>query len=812
MRVHELAKELGVNTKVIMDLLASMKVQAKSHSSTLDEATVERVRRRVKGHVEAKPAEPGRVATTPSGERILGMRKIVLPPPPPEPPAADSTTVDTPAIGTAPAKPASVEPPVKAKPALPEIRVVPRPVAPPAEHLHPASPPKVTSRDAKPAMRPAAAAPGTMAPPRPPVKPGPPRREGPPRPMPPRAPVQPPPPSAAPAPAVTPPRERIPKIKERIPPPPPPEPVAPPPVVPAEIEVAGPITVGELAAKLGLGGGDVVKRLLEQGVLAGINQQIGVDVAAKVADALGSKIRRPEPAAAGAALSAPRRLERAKDDAAVPRSPVVTVMGHVDHGKTSLLDVIRQTDVATREFGGITQHIGASTVEVGGKRIVFIDTPGHEAFTTLRARGAQVTDIAVLVVAADDGVMPQTVEAINHAKAAGVPVIVAINKVDLPQANPDRVKQQLSDLGLVPEDWGGDTVTLPVSARTQKGIKELLELILLVSDMQELRANPARPARGTIVEARLDRGRGPVATVLVQEGTLRIGDAVVAGSSYGRVRAMTSERGERVSEATPATPVEVVGLNDVPTAGDLLEVVADDKLAKAVAEERRERQRAVEAAALRPGGEEAGAAEGPKELRIILKADAHGSVEALTSALERLAVPEVKVTVMHAAVGNVTESDVMLAAASRAVIIGFNIRPEPQVRKMAEQEHVDILSHRVIYEAIDDVTKRVRGLLAPKRREVSLGQAEVRKTFTISKTGTVAGCYVTAGVITRTASVRVIRDGVVVHEGKIASLRRFKDDAREVTEGFECGIALERFGDIKVGDILEAFEIREEPA
>ena len=812
MRVHELAKELGVNTKVIMDLLASMKVQAKSHSSTLDEATVERVRRRVKGHVEAKPAEPGRVATTPSGERILGMRKIVLPPPPPEPPAADSTTVDTPAIGTAPAKPASVEPPVKAKPALPEIRVVPRPVAPPAEHLHPASAPKVASRDAKPAMRPAAAAPGTMAPPRPPVKPGPPRREGPPRPMPPRAPVEPPPPSAAPAPAVTPPRERIPKIKERIPPPPPPEPVAPPPVVPAEIDVAGPITVGELAAKLGLGGGDVVKRLLEQGVLAGINQQIGVDVAAKVADALGSKIRRPEPAAAGAALSAPRRLERAKDDAAVPRSPVVTVMGHVDHGKTSLLDAIRQTDVATREFGGITQHIGASTVEVGGKRIVFIDTPGHEAFTTLRARGAQITDIVVLVVAADDGVMPQTVEALNHAKAAGVPVIVAINKVDLPQANPDRVKQQLSDLGLVPEDWGGDTVTIPVSARTQKGIKELLELILLVSDMQELRANPARPARGTIVEARLDRGRGPVATVLVQEGTLRIGDAVVAGSSYGRVRAMTSERGERVAEATPATPVEVVGLNDVPTAGDLLEVVADDKLAKAVAEERRERQRAVEAAALRPGGEEAGAAEGPKELRIILKADAHGSVEALTSALERLAVPEVKVTVMHAAVGNVTESDVMLAAASRAVIIGFNIRPEPQVRKMAEQEHVDILSHRVIYEAIDDVTKRVRGLLAPKRREVSLGQAEVRKTFTISKTGMVAGCYVTAGVITRTASVRVIRDGVVVHEGKIASLRRFKDDAREVTEGFECGIALERFGDIKVGDILEAFEIREEPA
>src|SRR2546428_4361945 len=826
MRVHELAKELGVSSKGLMDLLASMKIQLKSHSSTLDEATVERVRRHVKGKAEPKSAEPARVATTPSGERILGMRKIIPPPPPPEPIVAETAAGDITLSETTQAKPAVPEPAVKVKPAAPEIRVVPRPAAPLIEHepgrptarpAQPVAPPNVTSRESRPGVRPAAAVPGTVAPARPPMRPAPPRREGPPRPLPPRAPVEPLAPAAgapapAPSPMVMPTKERPPKIKERLAPPPPPEPVAPPPVVPAEIDIAGPLTVGELAAKLGLSGGDVVKRLLEQGVLAGINQQITVEVAAKVAESFGSKVRKPESTGPAPGAAAPKRLEFAKDEAAVPRPPVVTIMGHVDHGKTSLLDAIRQTDVAAREFGGITQHIGASTMDVGGKRIVFIDTPGHEAFTTLRARGAQVTDIAVLVVAADDGVMPQTVEAINHAKAAAAPIIAAIHKADLPQANPDRVKQQLSDLGLVPEDWGGDTVTVPVSARTRQGIKELLELILLVSDLQEVRANPARAARGTILETKLDRGRGPVATVLVAEGTLRVGDAVVTGSTYGRVRAMTSDRGERLSEAAPATPVEVVGLNDVPTAGDLLEVVRDDKLAKAIAEERRERQRAAEAAALHTGGEEAPAAEGPRELRVILKADAHGSVEALTSALQRLATSEVGVRVLHAAVGNVTETDVMLAAAGRAVIIAFNIRPEPQVRKLAEQERVDILSYRIIYEAIDDVTKRVRGLTAPKHREVSLGQAEVRKTFTISKVGTVAGCMVTAGVITRAATIRVIRDGVVVHEGKIASLRRFKDDAREVTAGFECGIALERFADIKVGDILEAFEMQEVPA
>ncbi len=818
MRVHELAKELGLSSKAVTDLLASMRVQVKSHSSSLDDATVERVRRHVKGQAEPKPVEPARVAKTPSGERILGLRKIT-PPPAPEPvpevempaPAA-AVPIEVPDRGVTPAKPGGPEPVVRMRPAAPDVKAPARPPMTPAQH---SAPPKVISKESRPGIRPAAAAPGTAAPARPPVRPAPPRREAPPRPVPPRAPAEPgaaPAGAPAPAPSTTQPKERPPKIKERIPPPPPPEPIAPPPVVAPDIELAGPLTVGELAAKLGLGGGDIVKRLLEQGVLAGINQQVTVEVATKVAESFGSKARKPEPPAVPAPIAAAtRRRAVTTDEAAVPRPPVVTILGHVDHGKTSLLDAIRQTDVAAREFGGITQHIGASTVDVNGRRIVFIDTPGHEAFTTLRARGAQITDIAVLVVAADDGVMAQTVEALNHARAAGVPIIVAINKVDLPQANPDRVKQQLSDMGLVPEDWGGETVTVPISARTRQGIKELLEMILLVSDLQELRANPQRPARGTIIEARLDRGRGPVATVLVQEGTLRVGDAVVAGSVSGRVRAMTSERGERLAEATPAMPAEVVGLDDVPVAGDLLEAVRDEKLAKAIAQERRERAHAAEAA--RPAGEEPpAAAEGPKDLRVILKADAHGSVEALVASLERLATPEIRIVVLHAAVGNATESDIMLAAASRAVIIGFNIRPESQVRRMAEQEHVEILSYRVIYEAIDDIKNRVRGMMAPKRREVSLGQAEVRKTFTISKVGTVAGCYVTAGVIPRSASVRVIRDGVVVHEGKISSLRRFKDDAREVTEGFECGIALERFPDVKVGDILEAFEIREEPA
>jgi translation initiation factor IF-2 len=443
--------------------------------------------------------------------------------------------------------------------------------------------------------------------------------------------------------------------------------------------------------------------------------------------------------------------------------------------------------------------------------VVFIDTPGHEAFTALRARGARVTDIAVLVVAADDGVMPQTVEAISHARAAGVPVVVAINKVDLPAANADRVKQQLSDLGLVPEQWGGDTVTVEVSARTGRGLKELLELILLVADLHEVRANPDRPARGTVLEARLDRGRGPVATVLVQEGTLRVGDIVVVGETWGRVRAILDEAGQRLGSAVPATPAEVLGLESLPGAGDALEAVRDDKLARAVAGERQERRRAAETAA-RPAPVEEGRGEETRELRLVLKADVHGSAEALAQALARLRTAEVGLVLLHTAVGPITESDVMLAAASRGMIVGFNVRPEAAVRRLAEQENVEIRLYRIIYEALEDLGNLMRGLRPPRAQEVVLGQAEVRQTFNIPKVGTIAGCYVASGRILRGAKARLLREGAVVYEGAIASLRRFKDDAREVTEGFECGIGLERFQDIKVGDVVEAYEVQEVPA
>ncbi|MBS5585672.1 MAG: translation initiation factor IF-2, partial [Clostridiales bacterium] len=507
--------------------------------------------------------------------------------------------------------------------------------------------------------------------------------------------------------------------------------------------------------------------------------------------------------------------EDTEDDEAslVKRPPVVTIMGHVDHGKTSLLDYIRKAHVTAGEAGGITQHIGAYTVTINGETITFLDTPGHEAFTAMRARGAQVTDIAILVVAADDGVMPQTIEAINHAKAANVPTIVAINKIDKNTANADRIKQELTEYGLVAEEWGGDTIMVPVSAITGEGVDTLLEMILLVAEMQNLRANPNRKARGAIIEAQLDKGRGPVATVLIKNGTLKIGDTIVAGTAYGRVRAMVNDRGERVKAAGPSEPVEVIGFNDVPSAGDTFSAVNDDRLSRQVAEERKDKLRAAliknsSKASLDDLFSQISAGQ-TKELNLIIKADVQGSVEAVKQSLEKLSNDEVRVRVIHGGVGAITETDVMLASASNAIIIGFNVRHDNTVRDIAERENVDIRLYRVIYNAIEDVEKAMKGLLAPQYKETILGRAQVRQTFKVSGVGTIAGCYVTEGKIQRNATARLLRDNVVITEAKIDSLKRYKDDAREVGANFECGIGLERFNDIKEGDVIECFTMEE---
>ncbi|MGI6128900.1 MAG: translation initiation factor IF-2 [bacterium] len=577
-----------------------------------------------------------------------------------------------------------------------------------------------------------------------------------------------------------------------------------------EVQLPPSLTVQELATLLKRPGAQIVRLLFDRGVMAGLNQAIDYSVAAQVAEKLGFT--------ATPMLEELPTIEDVQDssDQLHERPPVVTVMGHVDHGKTSLLDAMRHTKVTAEEAGGITQHIGASVISVNGRKIVFLDTPGHEAFTSMRARGAQVTDIAILVVAADDGVMPQTVEAINHAKAANVPIIVAVNKIDKPGARPDVVKQQLTEHGLVAEEWGGDTICVPVSAKRKEGIDDILEMILLVADMQELKANPKRPAVGTIVEAELDRGRGPVATVLVQRGTLRVGDAIVAGTASGKVRAMINDKGSRVNEAGPSIPVAVLGFGEVPQAGDIVRVMPDEKVARARADAERSRLRETELQTR--GGLSLDELyqriqEGEiKELNLIVKADVQGSVEALQQALEKLSTDEVKVNAIHGGVGAITETDIMLATASNAVVVGFNVRPEGKAAQAAEADKVDIRLYRVIYDAIEDVKAAMQGMLAPKLREVTLGQAEVRDTFRVPRAGTIAGCYVLSGKILRDAQARLIRDGIVIHEGKIGSLRRFKDDVREVGSGYECGVGLATYQDIKEGDIIEAFKIEEIPA
>ncbi len=572
------------------------------------------------------------------------------------------------------------------------------------------------------------------------------------------------------------------------------------------VQIPEVVTVRELADLLRTPPNQIMAELLKRGILATINQTVPSDVALQVAEALGflAEIKSEE-------VKEEEEIE-VSEGSGEPRPPVVVVMGHVDHGKTTLLDTIRKTRVAEREKGGITQHIGASVVEMpDGRKITFLDTPGHEAFTSLRARGAQVTDIAVLVVAADDGVMPQTVEAINHAKAFNVPIIVAVNKIDKPGSDPQRVRRELSELGLIPEEWGGDTVFVDVSAKTGQNVDTLLEYILLVADLLELKANPNKPAKGTIIESKLDKQRGVVATVLVQEGTLRLGDVFVAGTTYGRVRAMFDDKGRKVREAGPSMPVEVLGFEELPMAGDQLKVVEDERKAKQIAEQRKLKKEQMEKVAKGLVLEEVfkKIQEGElKELKLILKTDTVGSLEALKKSLLELSTPEVSVRIIHGDVGGITENDVMLAKASGAVIIGFNTRPDLKAKETAETEKVDIRLYGIIYEAIEDVKKALKGMLKPVEKEVVHGSAEVRATFKIKGVGTVAGCYVLDGKILRNAKARLVRNGVVVFEGKIESLKRYKEDVQEVAKGFECGIKLKDYNDVKVGDIIECYEVK----
>ena len=578
-----------------------------------------------------------------------------------------------------------------------------------------------------------------------------------------------------------------------------------------KVEIPDEISVGELASRMKKTGASVVKELMKMGVMASLSEIIDFDTAAIVAEEMGCKVEREVVVTIEEKL-----IDTAEDreEDLEPRAPVIVVMGHVDHGKTSLLDYIRNSNVTAGEAGGITQAIGAYQVNVNDKVVTFLDTPGHEAFTAMRARGAMVTDIAILVVAADDGIMPQTVEAINHAKAAEIPIIVAINKMDLPGANPDNIKQQLTQYELLAEDWGGDTIICPISAKTGQGVEELLENVLLVAEMRELKANPNRAARGAVIEARLDKGRGPVATLLVQNGTLKQGDIIIAGTAVGRVRAMVDYRGKPVKTAGPSVPVEITGMAEVPGAGDDFYAVADERMARELAEQRKQEKKDAAAA---PAAKKVSLDDlfsqiqvgEVKELKVIVKADVQGSAEAVRQNLEKLSNDEVRVRVIHSGVGAINESDVMLASTSNAIIVGFSVRPDNVARNMIERDKVDVRLYRVIYDCIEEIESAMKGLLAPKFKEVELGRVEVREVYKITGAGVIAGCYVKEGKVVRSAQIRLVRDGVVIHEGTIASLRRFKDDVKEVATNFECGIGLEKFSDIKVGDIFEVFQMEQ---
>ena len=576
---------------------------------------------------------------------------------------------------------------------------------------------------------------------------------------------------------------------------------------PVTVKIPDEISVGELASRMKKTGAEVVKCLIKNGVMASLSDVIDFDTAAIITEELGCKVEHE------VIVTIEERLidtAEDKEEDLEPRAPVVVVMGHVDHGKTSLLDYIRHANVVSGEAGGITQHIGAYQVEVNGKPITFLDTPGHEAFTAMRARGAMITDVAILVVAADDGIMPQTVESINHAKAANIPIIVAINKMDKPEANPERIKQQLTEYELVPEEWGGETIICPISAKTGMGIENLLEMVTLTAEMRELKANPNRSAHGAVIEARLDKNRGPVATLLVQNGTLKQGDVIIAGTAVGRVRAMTDYKGRKVTQAGPSVPVEITGMGDVPGAGDDFHAVADERMARELVEQRKEELKnattggAKQKVSLEELFNQIQAGE-MKDLNVIVKADVQGSAEAVKASLEKISNEEVRVRVIHCAVGAINESDVMLAATSNAIIVGFNVRPDKNAADSASRNKVDMRMYRVIYDCINEIEAAMKGMLAPKFKEVALGEAEVRQVYKISNVGVVAGCYVTEGKVARNAQIRLVRDGIVVHEGVMNSLQRFKDSVKEVARGYECGIGIEKYSDIKEGDIIEAF-------
>jgi translation initiation factor IF-2 len=807
-KVIDLAKELGVTSKDLLVALVGMGLKGKRAMSPLDQATANQLRIQLgRGRelpTETKPRKAKAAAGEPGAQAAA---------PPKKAPAKAPAKKAVKKVAPAPAEEVVAAPPVvplkpveELPPPAPETKpVAEKPAAPPPakRKVIPIRRIEKPAAAAPPAAPPAREAPA--APPEPVVRPAAPAKHAPPK--------EAEPPAAAAAPVIPPAAPPIvapPPVAPPLPPPgtpPPPVEVAPPVEVKRELlKLPESVTVAELAEKMRRKSGEVIKTLLEMGVMATLNEILDPTAVKLVADKFSFDVEIRS-------LEGEEMVEEELDPTLLRlRPPVVTVMGHVDHGKTSLLDTIRRTKVAEKEFGGITQHIGAYQVETSHGEVTFFDTPGHEAFTAMRARGAQVTDIVVLVVAADDGVKPQTVEAINHAKAANVPILVAVNKIDKPGADPERVRRELSNLGLVPEEWGGQTIFVDTSAKRGTGVDQLLEMTALQAEIMELKANPTRAARGVIIEGKLERGRGPVATVLIQQGTLREGDAVVVGQHYGRVRAMFDDRGRKVKEAGPSDPVEILGLSGVPMAGDRFLAVEDERKARQIATVRLERERAKAKAVSRVTLEDLHrriAAGEMKELRLILKADAQGSVEALIEALERLSTDEVKLKVIHGSAGAITENDVNLASASNAIVLGFNVRLEPKAASQAQAEGVDIRTYNVIYEAVNDLKAALAGMLAPEIREVPLGKAQVRTLFTISKVGTILGSYVLEGKVVRNAKVRVRRDGAVLGEGIITSLKRFKDDVREVAQGIECGIGVDGVSGVQVGDVLETYTTEE---